>query len=72
MNFESSLRPGEKVVWSAQLEKAAHDATIRPAPPVTESKPRMCGTQDGADVGAFKVSDERIARALREKWGVKL
>ena len=74
MDFSSqALRRGEVVVWSGSLEKQLHDAAVKPAPPIREvSKPRMCGTQDGADVGAFKVSDERIVRALREKWGMKL
>ena len=71
MDFSSQLLRGEKVVWSAALEKAAHDATIRPAPPIKESKPRMCGTRDeSADVGEFKLSDERIIKSLRTKWGI--
>jgi hypothetical protein len=72
MDFSSQLLRGEKVVWSAALEKAAHDAAIRPAPPIKESKPRMCGTRDEcADPGAFKISDEQVIRSLREKWGIE-
>ncbi len=72
MDFSSqALRPGEVVIWSGALEKARHDAATKPAPVLAESKPRMCGTRDDcADVGAFKVSDERVIRSLREKWGI--
>jgi hypothetical protein len=73
MDFESSLRPGEKVIWSAAIEKREHDAATKPAPPIRESKPRMCGTRDEcADVGAFRFSDEQVVKRLREKWGVGL
>jgi hypothetical protein len=65
------LRPNERIVWSPALEKAAHDATIRPAPSLAEeSRPRMCQRDQCADVGAFKVSDERVIRSLRKKWGI--
>ncbi len=71
MNFSSQLLPGEKIIWSGALEKARHDAATKPAPSLAESKPRMCGTRDDCvDVGAFKVSDERVIRSLREKWGI--
>ena len=71
MDFSSQLLRGEKVVWSAALEKAAHDATIRPAPPIKESKPRMCQSSECADPGAFKISDEQVIRSLRTKWGIE-
>lgn len=71
MDFSSQLLRGERVVWSAALEKAAHDATIRPAPALKEHKPRMCGTREEClDVGPFKIADERVIRSLREKWGI--
>jgi hypothetical protein len=70
-SFES-LRPGEEVIWNGTLEKRQRDAAIKPAPVVAESKPRMCGTRDDcADVGAFKVSDERVIKSLRTKWGIE-
>jgi hypothetical protein len=71
-SFES-LRPGEVVIWNGQMGKQQRDAVIRPAPPIREqSRPRMCGTRDEcADVGAFKVSDERVIKSLRTKWGIE-
>jgi hypothetical protein len=75
MDFSSqALRRGEVVIWSGSLEKQRHDAATRPAPPVPEEhKPRMCRTRDeSADVGEFKLSDERVIRSLRRKWGIGL
>jgi hypothetical protein len=78
MDFSSqALRRGEVVIWSGSLEKQRHDATVKPAPPVAdESRPRMCrqphSRDECADVGEFKVSDERVIRSLRRKWGIGL
>jgi len=65
------------VVWSGELEKRAHDAAIRPAPPIAdESKPRMCRQPQVRDecskVGEFSINNQRLIRALREKCGLKL
>lgn len=72
MNFSSQLRPGEVVVWNAEIEKRQHDAAIKPAPPISEeSKPRMiCQRDECADVGEFHVRDRQAIRAIRTKWGI--
>jgi hypothetical protein len=73
MDFSfQALRRGEVVIWSGALEKQRHDSAVKPAPPIKESKPRMCGTRDeSADVGEFKLSDEQVIRSLRTKWGIE-
>ena len=74
MDFESSLRPGERIVWNGVLEKQQHDKAIRPAPPIKEEpKPRMCREKvrkADADVGEFHVSNPDAVRRLRQKWGL--
>ena len=73
MDFSSqALRRGEIVIWSGALEKQRHDAAVKPAPPIKEHKPRLCRRPDSADVGEFKLSDERVIRSLRRKWGIGL
>ena len=76
MNFSSALQAGEIVVWNGELEKRKHDAGTRPAPPLAEeSRPRMCieshGRDEGSNVGEFSINNQRVIRALRERWGVK-
>ena len=74
MDFSSSLRPGEKIVWSGTLEKQAHDMTIKPAPVLAEeSRPRMLGDnvrKEDADTVSPLV-EHRIVRAIRGKWGIR-
>lgn len=75
MDFSSqTLRPGEVVIWSAELEKQQHDRAIRPAPPIKEEhKPRMCREKvrkADTDVGEFRVSNPDAVRRLRQKWGL--
>ena len=81
MDFSTALCRGERVVWSAQIEKEKHDATIRPAPVIAEDKqPRMCHEKHGAlsesnkvsNAGEFRVTDQRVIKALRRKWGIGL
>jgi len=74
MDFSSqALRPGEVVIWSGALEKARHDAATKPAPPLAEeSRPRMRQCEKSVDVSTvFNVSDERVIRSLRTKWGIE-
>jgi hypothetical protein len=75
MDFSSSLRPGEKVIWSAAIEKQQRDAAIKPAPVIAESKPRMCRELHVRDecrnIGEFHVNNQHVIRALRQKWGLK-
>jgi hypothetical protein len=84
MDFSSQLLRGEKVVWSAEIEKRRHDSEVRPAPPVS-AEPMMAGEKNKhhrsprrsnlerdtcADVGHFRLADEQVIRSLRRKWGI--
>jgi hypothetical protein len=78
MDFSfARLRPNERVVWNGQLEKAAHDAAVKPAPPIKEEhRPRMCREpkvrEECSGPGEFHVNNQKAIRALRQKWGLKL
>jgi hypothetical protein len=82
MDFSSQLLRGEKVVWSASLEKQRHDEQLRPAPPIAEvsrpnirireKKHKVAEDDPCADVGEFHVRDREAIRQLREKWSLKL
>jgi hypothetical protein len=72
MDFSSSLRPGEKIVWSGTLEKQAHDMTIKPAPVLAEeSRPRMFGVRKEDADSISPLVEHRIVRAIRGKWGIR-
>ena len=77
MEFSTQLCRGERVVWSASIEKQKHDAAIKPAPVIAEeTRPRMCHEKhrecEPSSAGEFRVTDQRVIRALRRKRGIGL
>lgn len=75
MDFSSTLRPNEVVIWNAAIQRQRENEAARPAPRlVEETRPRMCRKPDPcAGSGPFRIRDpqaEQLIHSLRQKWGL--
>jgi hypothetical protein len=68
-SFESSLRPGEKVIWNGQMEKQQCDAAVKPAPPLAEvPRPNIRIREHVRKADSFKVT-QRYRESHQEPNG---